>query len=251
MSQKTQTLKTQSYWNKKKKRFTLSSIRITQCSYERDICLLWFVAVVSGGYKTDFNFNDIMVTLSFYFDSSIKKESQISRLHQICIPYKFTQSRCILLNQVWDFSLLMFVNNLCHVRRLSWQLKPLINGTGTVAHNCHGKRINLMAKREFQGKKKPRGKKKNLAAKRRPRQKERLTAKFLQCKEDILILIALSLFPFALRFFFLPLSFYLYAVRFFFLRWGYSFATSLFSAEYTFGMVWGLTALKHNGKKAL
>ena len=33
----------------------------------QDIYLLQFITVVSGGYKTDFNLNNIIATLSFYF----------------------------------------------------------------------------------------------------------------------------------------------------------------------------------------
>ena len=94
----------------------------------------------------------------------------------------------------------------------------------TVAHNCHGKSINLMAKRKRLAakritsqcgkKKKTCGKKKNLTAKRKKtqskkktsRQKEkdskqkenltakrkRLMAKFLRYREDILILISFA-----------------------------------------------------------
>ena len=39
---------------------------------EQDIYLLRFISGASGGYKTDFNFNNITATLSFYFDSSVK-----------------------------------------------------------------------------------------------------------------------------------------------------------------------------------
>ena len=127
----------------------------------------------------------------------------------------------------------------------------------TVAHNCHGKKKNLTAKRKTSRqkekdsrqkekphgkKKKTRGKKKNLTAKRK-----RLTAKFLRCREDILILIsfavrsrlfycrevilfAVGLFPFAVRFFFCRREVFLFAVRFkvvflcvvrfFFVPWG-------------------------------
>ena len=88
----------------------------------------------------------------------------------------------------------------------------------TVAHTCHGKSINLMAKRKRLtakritsgcGKKqKTHSKKKNLVAKRKrlkPKRK-RLTTKFLRYREDIFILIY-------------------FAVRswLFFLLWGYSF----------------------------
>ena len=83
----------------------------------------------------------------------------------------------------------------------------------TVDHNCHGKSINLTAKRKrltakritspCGKKKKTRGKKKNLATKRK-----RLAAKFLRYREDILILISFAvrslLFFFAVRLFFLP-----------------------------------------------
>ena len=36
------------------------------------IYLLRFISGASGGYETDFNFDNIIATLSFYFDSSVK-----------------------------------------------------------------------------------------------------------------------------------------------------------------------------------
>ena len=130
-----------------------------------------------------------------------------------------------------------------------------------VAHNSHGKRINLTAKRktsrqkekDSRQKEKPHGKRKRLAAKRinsrqkekshgkkkktrgkknnsrqseKPHDKKKKThwtqAKFLRCREVILILIS---FAVRSRLFFLPWVFFfcrevfLFAVRLFFLPW--------------------------------
>ena len=101
----------------------------------------------------------------------------------------------------------------------------------TVAHNCHGKSINLTAKRKTHSKQNNlTAQRKRLAAKRKTsrqnekdsKQKEnhtakrkRLTAKFLWYREDILILIS-----FAVRSLFFLLWGYSFAVRFFFLPWG-------------------------------
>ena len=67
---------------------------------------------------------------------------------------------------------------------------------------------------------KPHGIKKNLAAKRK-----RLTAKFLQCREDIFysFVFCREVILFAMRFFFLHWGFR-FAARFFFLPWGYFFS---------------------------
>ena len=80
-----------------------------------------------------------------------------------------------------------------------------------MARNCHGKWINLMAKRKTS------------------RQKEKDTAKFLRCREDILIIS----FAVRSRFFFLPWVF-------FFLPWGFSFCLAfiLFAVLVFFFLPW-------------
>ena len=94
----------------------------------------------------------------------------------------------------------------------------------TMAHHCHGKKINLMAKRETsRQKEKPHGKKKNLTAKRKTsQQKERPTAKFLQCREDIIFLF-FSLLPWGYSFCHESFSFcpevFLFALRLIPLLW--------------------------------
>ena len=99
---------------------------------------------------------------------------------------------------------------------------------------------------------KPHGIKKNLAAKRK-----RLTAKFLQCREDIFIL-----FAFAVRLFFLPWRYsfcresfsfcrevFLFALRFFFLPGGFSFCPEVISFPVTVG--WATVPLKFCSRRFL
>ena len=101
---------------------------------------------------------------------------------------------------------------------------------------------------------KTRSKKKTLAAKRKRlvAKKNNLPAKFLRCREDILILIS---FAVRLRFFFLhwgysfclevllfAVSLFLFAVRFFFLLWSFSFCRESFSfAVRLFFLPWGFS----------
>ena len=46
----------------------ITAAKETTAGKERDVYLfLRFIAAASGGYKTDFNLNNIISTLSFYF----------------------------------------------------------------------------------------------------------------------------------------------------------------------------------------
>ena len=74
----------------------------------RDIYLLRFIAVASGGYKTDFNLNNIIATLSFYFivkkwpatvikvlaailKTTIKPSDTLTLTHGLAVPYACAQ----------------------------------------------------------------------------------------------------------------------------------------------------------------
>ena len=109
-----------------------------------------------------------------------------------------------------------------------------------MAHNCHGKSINLTAKRITSRQKEKDSRQKEKDSK----QKENLTEKthgkiflmprghfnsYFFCREVVVILFAVSLFLFAVWFFFLPWGFsfcrevILFAARLFFLPWAFSF----------------------------
>ena len=66
---------------------------VTQCSYftkarkNRDIYLLRFIAVASGGVKTDLNLNNIIATLSTSVKNSPANATEMSAAIFTSIPF--------------------------------------------------------------------------------------------------------------------------------------------------------------------